>query len=119
MWSQRLIVQGKNARVTLTWNDNSTNETGFTIQRATNAAFTAGLVTSTVGANVQTWSSGNVARNTPYYFRVIGDQRCGAICPSERCTVPHYHTVSSTAASGREDPSPDVAREQGFRGKVR
>ena len=63
-------LQGNNARVTLTWTDVATNETGYRIQRATNAAFTANLVTSTVGANVTTFSTGNLARNTPYYFRV-------------------------------------------------
>ena len=35
--------QGNKRSVDLTWSDNSTNETGFTIQRATNAAFTTGL----------------------------------------------------------------------------
>ena len=57
------------ARVTLTWT-NVANETGYRIQRATDAAFTANLVTSTVGANVTSFTTGNVARFTPYYFRV-------------------------------------------------
>jgi FtsP/CotA-like multicopper oxidase with cupredoxin domain len=65
------IRRGNNARVTLTWQEVlNSNETGFTIQMATNTAFTANLVTSQVGANVHTWSSGNISRNTPYYFRV-------------------------------------------------
>ncbi len=65
------VIQGNNAaRVTLIWVDNANNETGFVIQRATNAAFTANLVTSTVGPNVTTFTTGNVARNTPYYFRI-------------------------------------------------
>ena len=62
--------QGNNARVTLNWTDNSNNETGFNIQRATNATFTANVVNSTVGANIRTFRTGNVARNTPFYFRV-------------------------------------------------
>lgn len=63
--------QGRNnARVTLTWTDNANNETGFAIQRSTNATFTANVVNSTVGANVNTFTTGNVSRNTPYYFRV-------------------------------------------------
>ena len=36
--------QGRKRSVDLTWTDNSTNETGFTIQRATNAAFAAAMV---------------------------------------------------------------------------
>ena len=60
---------GPNDRVTVTWPDVAT-ETGYTIQMATNTAFTANLVTSTVGANVTTFTSGNVPRFTPFYFRV-------------------------------------------------
>lgn len=64
-------LQGNNnARVTLTWTDNSGNETGFTIQRATDATFTANLVTTNVGADVTTFTTGNVSRNTAYYFRI-------------------------------------------------
>ena len=44
------------ATVTVTWTDNATNETGFRIRRATNAAFTLNLTTATVGANVTTFS---------------------------------------------------------------
>jgi FtsP/CotA-like multicopper oxidase with cupredoxin domain len=67
----------RNARVTLTWN-NVDNETGYTIQRATNAAFTANVVTVTVGADVTTYTTGNVARNTPFYFRVNAVNGAGA-----------------------------------------
>ncbi len=64
-------LQGaRNARITVVWADNSTNETGFTIQQATDAAFSANLVTATVGANVTTFNTGNVNRNTQYYLRV-------------------------------------------------
>jgi hypothetical protein len=63
--------QGRNnARVTLTWTDVATTETGYTIQMATNGSFTANVVTSTVPANTTTYITGNVSRFTPYYFRV-------------------------------------------------
>jgi FtsP/CotA-like multicopper oxidase with cupredoxin domain len=68
---------GNAARVTLTWT-NVTGETGYRIQRATDAAFTANLVTSTVGANVTTFTTGNVARATPFYFRVQAFNGFGA-----------------------------------------
>ena len=61
---------GNNARVTVTWTDNSDNESGFLIQRATNAAFTSGLATGTVGANTTTFTTGNLPRATDYFFRV-------------------------------------------------
>jgi FtsP/CotA-like multicopper oxidase with cupredoxin domain len=61
-----------NDRATVTWTDNSNNETGFRIQRATNASFTGNSVnTSTVNtANITTFTTGNLSRNTNYYFRV-------------------------------------------------
>jgi FtsP/CotA-like multicopper oxidase with cupredoxin domain len=55
--------------VTLTW-ANVANETGYTIQRSTNALFTANLVTNTIGANTTLYRTSNLLRNTPYYFRV-------------------------------------------------
>jgi hypothetical protein len=56
--------------VVLVWNDNASNETGFTIQRATNALFTQGLTTVTVGANVTTLTQTSLTANTQYWFRI-------------------------------------------------
>ncbi len=64
------VGNGPNDRIRLTWTDNSNTETGFTIQMATNASFTTGLVTSTVAANTTTFQTGNLPRNTSYYFRI-------------------------------------------------
>jgi FtsP/CotA-like multicopper oxidase with cupredoxin domain len=76
--SATAALQGGNARITLTWTDNANNESGFTIQRATSAAFTTGLVTATVGANVQTFQTGNLPRNTSFYFRIWATNAVGA-----------------------------------------
>jgi hypothetical protein len=54
----------------LTWLDNSNNETGFTVQRATDAGFTKNLVTASVGAGVTFLDVTGLKRNTTYYFRV-------------------------------------------------
>jgi hypothetical protein len=59
-----------NRSVVLKWTDNSSNETGFTIQRATNAAFTTGLTTTNVAANITTFTVTGLSRNTSYYFRI-------------------------------------------------
>ena len=58
------------SQVNLTWTDNSGNETGFYIDRATNSGFTAGLVTTSVAANVTTYSSTPLNGGTAYYYRV-------------------------------------------------
>lgn len=63
-------VSPSSAKVTVTWTDTSDNETEFRIQRAADAAFTLGLTTSTVGANVQTFTTGNLPRGATFYFRV-------------------------------------------------
>jgi hypothetical protein len=68
--SATAVRQGNNARVTLRWTDNASNETGFVIERATNAAFTANLVTVNVNANATTYQTGILSRNTNYYFRI-------------------------------------------------
>ncbi len=58
--------------VTLTWTNNTTSGlTGVSIQRATNAGFTTGLVTTNLtGANVTTATITRLNRATTYYFRV-------------------------------------------------
>jgi FtsP/CotA-like multicopper oxidase with cupredoxin domain len=57
-------------QVLLTWKDNATNETGYTIEMSTNSNFTTSLVTKTVPANTTTFQTGNLKGKTKYYFRV-------------------------------------------------
>jgi predicted phage tail protein len=57
-------------RVTVTWIDASTNETGFEIQWASDINFTVGVTTHSVNANVTTHTTGNLPRGATYYFRV-------------------------------------------------
>jgi len=58
------------SQINLSWTDNSSNETGFKIDRATDSGLTANLVTSTVGANVRTYQATGLTASTTYYFRV-------------------------------------------------
>jgi hypothetical protein len=64
------LNSGNSRSIILKWTDNSSNETGFTIQRATNATFTQGLNTVTVGSNVVTLTQTGLARNTQYWYRI-------------------------------------------------
>ncbi len=68
------------ATVKLTWRDNATNETGYTILRATDAAFTQNRTTATAGPNVTTFSE-SVARAQSLYYCVQADNANG----SSRC----------------------------------
>ena len=64
-----VVKNKKTATVTLTWMDNSVNETGFLVQRAYDPGFTSGVVNATLGSNVSTFSQ-TVARGTTFYYRV-------------------------------------------------
>jgi hypothetical protein len=64
------LVSGVSLGVTVSWTDNSTNETGYIIERSTTSA-TAGFVAiGGVDANVLSFTDRKVSRNTTYYYRV-------------------------------------------------
>jgi len=64
-------------QVNLSWSDNSNNETGFHVQRATNGGFSVGLATFSVAANVTTYSDMTVTAGTTYYYRVTAYNSAG------------------------------------------
>jgi len=55
--------------INLAWTDNSTNETGFRIERKTGASSTYSEVAS-VGANVTSYADTGLSASTTYYYRV-------------------------------------------------
>ena len=64
------ILSSNPPTVALAWRDNSTNEDGFTIQRARDTGFITELTEFTVGPNVMTYTDTTVLKNTRYYYRV-------------------------------------------------
>ena len=62
--------QGNKRAVVLTWTDNANNETSFTLQRATNTAFTTGFSSTSLAANTTTLTVGGLNKATTYYFRI-------------------------------------------------
>jgi titin len=56
-------------QINLTWQDNSSNETGFLIERKTGSSGTYSQI-GTVGANVITFNNTGLAVNTLYFYRV-------------------------------------------------
>ncbi|MFT3789347.1 MAG: fibronectin type III domain-containing protein [Tepidisphaeraceae bacterium] len=83
--------------VNLVWVDTSTNETGFEVQRATNSAFTAGLVTTTAAAGASSLSVTGLAANTTYYFRLRAVNAVGpsAYTATASATVPNPNTPAA------------------------
>jgi hypothetical protein len=73
----QLTNGGTLARIRLIWTDNSTDETRFVIQRATDPGFTAGLVTFNCGANCVSYSNSGLPRGTTYYYRIRAENLYG------------------------------------------
>ena len=57
------------AQLQLTWSDNSTDETGFKVQRKTGTTGTYADIAS-VGANVTSYTDASLMNATTYCFRV-------------------------------------------------
>ena len=51
------VSVGSATRINLNWTDNASNETGYNIDRATDAGFTQNLATVTVGVNNTNYSA--------------------------------------------------------------
>ena len=64
------------SQINVSWTDNSNNETGFELKRATDSGFTQNVVW--VG-NIQgtTYSNTGLAPNTTYYFKVRAENAAG------------------------------------------
>jgi fibronectin type 3 domain-containing protein len=81
-----------NTQVKVAWTDNSDNEANFVVQRATNSAFTTGLVTYTIAKNSTSYNWGGLYAGHGYYFRVQAKNASGASAYS--------NVVSATTANG-------------------
>ena len=78
---------GNNRQAALTWVDNASNETGFTIQRSTNANFNANLVTTNVAANLTSATLTGLPRRTTLYFRIRANNGAGPSAWSNSASV--------------------------------
>jgi FtsP/CotA-like multicopper oxidase with cupredoxin domain len=72
-----VVLQGNRERAILTWTDNANNETSFTIQWSATANFAVVAATNTVGANVQSYNTGNIAQQV-WYFRIRANNVLGS-----------------------------------------
>lgn len=86
-----VLGNGNNRTVILTWTDNATDETGFTVQRATNAGFTTGLNTANVATNAVTLTQTGLSRNTTYFYRIRANN--GAFVSSVWVNLPSITTL--------------------------
>ncbi|MCC6234387.1 MAG: M6 family metalloprotease domain-containing protein [Verrucomicrobiales bacterium] len=66
------------AKANVTWRDVSTNETGFRLQRATNASFTLDLKTFSLRPSRGSYADSKLTVGTTYYYRVQSFNAAGA-----------------------------------------
>jgi hypothetical protein len=83
--------------VKLTWQDNSNNEDGFTIEKALNSSFSSGFSSITVAADGVIYIDTATIEETTYYYRVYAYNEMGSSNPS--------NTVSILAAKMPDAPS--------------
>jgi hypothetical protein len=87
-------------RIDLAWTDNSSNETGFTIERSTDGTTFAPL--TTVGANQTSYSNPNLSPSTTYFYQVRATNASGDSAPSN---VASATTPSNAAPLPPSSPS--------------
>ena len=64
-----IATVASSSQIDLSWTDNSTDESGFSIERKIGASGTYAII-GNVGSNVTTYSSKNLIQTTEYYYRV-------------------------------------------------
>jgi hypothetical protein len=79
------------SQIYLTWHDNSSNETGFQIQRATSSGGPWAQI-ATVGANTSSYSNTGLSASTTYYYRVLAYNSSG--------NSSYSNTANATTQSG-------------------
>jgi FtsP/CotA-like multicopper oxidase with cupredoxin domain len=94
--------KGKNQKVVLTWIKNSLNSTGFIVERATNAGFTAGLTTIALG-DVLTYTDPIGNTKQTYYYRIsasntVGDSDTPGF-PTKTFVSGYSNTATSTGTT--------------------
>lgn len=82
-------------RVDLTWNDNSTDETGFRIERKTGAGSWSEI--ATVGAGAETYSDTTVSAANVYTYRVRSYNAVGNSPYSNEATAPTWFLLTDPA----------------------
>ena len=81
-------------RIDLTWTDNSSNETGFRIERKTGVGGTYAEIGS-VGEGIKTYSDTGLSASTEYFYRVISFNAGGDLATSNEANA-----TTQAASSG-------------------
>ncbi len=83
-------------RLDLAWKDNSTDETGFSIQRRAGGSSNDWVQIGAVVPNVRSFSDFNVTNGSSYDYRVVAYNQAGESAPSNIATI----GVSTVSVAG-------------------
>ncbi len=84
------------SRINLLWTDNSTNESGFKIERSTNGTTFAQI--GTVGAQTTAYASTGLSASTKYFYRIRAYNSVG--------NSAYSNTTSATTTTTSSTPTP-------------
>jgi hypothetical protein len=84
-----------NSQINLSWTDNSSDETGFEIERKTGAGGTWAQI-ATPAANATSYSDTALTASTQYYYRILAVNSSGDSASSNECSAT---TPAASAAS--------------------
>jgi hypothetical protein len=101
-----LVAAAGRRQVGLRWTDNSSNETGFKIQRSPNGSSSWTQI-ATVGANVTTYTDAGLRRGQTYYYRVAAYNASGTSAWSNVASATSNAPGTATPGSGQSLPAPD------------
>ncbi len=110
-------------QINLSWTDNSTNETGFKIERKTGSGGTYAEI-ATVGADVTAFSDTGLTATTAYFYRVRATNATGDSAYSNEASAttltnppvaPSGLTATAISSSQINISWTDVANETGFK----
>lgn len=87
-------------QITLAWADNSSDESGFELQRSTDAGVNFTLIAN-LGANITTYSNTGLEANTRYDYRVRANNSVG---------FSDFSTPATATTAAAPPDSPPVAR---------
>jgi FtsP/CotA-like multicopper oxidase with cupredoxin domain len=102
-----VAVAGPPLAANLAWTDNSLDETAFTIQRATDAGFTAGLTAFSAPKDAVSYTDSTILDNQAYYFRVFATNVVGDIDTPGFPTKVADSAFSNTATLGQAPAAPN------------
>jgi uncharacterized protein (TIGR02145 family) len=89
-----IVTAAAATQINLSWTDNSSNETGFEIQRKTGSESFAFV--GEVNANVSTYSDTGLSPNTTYFYKVFSYNSAGNSAVSSNEVTAVTSTTSST-----------------------